>query len=345
MAATSGTNCFTLNNGTKVDLAGFTITGRINHNANASGVVIFNGTINCNWVEDGSDAGCVRINAFDNSTAETRIHHLTITNTAVPSRALHIDWNMAAVPAAYSLRVYNVTATVLAQPNVFRSSAITLVGSKHRVEFANNDLTCTADAAACQGIMCFGPAECKMHHNRITLAQNTTPETSRGLLLDGNTQAGEVWNNLVITNNNRAIRVRDSANIRIHDNQIKNIGPNPAGSIHLADPDGSLVDDLNILVDNNDFELAGGTIVFIRNGFNATVRDNRFSCLGSCNQSKLAVARSPISGGNRSELTLLNNLNVILFAAPAQVNVEANAKVNVCNSGQTSGAGTVNPTC
>ncbi len=344
-AGTAGQNCFLLGAGVKLDLAGFTITGRVNRNGNANGIVVFNGTINCSWPDNGSDAGCVRITSTSNSTATMRIHHLTITNTGNATRSIHVDWPVTSKPAITSIRIFNTTMTVPSQPAVSRSFAASVVGTNHTVEFFNNDITCAADANACQALVCFRTAECKFHHNRADMTFNTTAERGRALLFDGSVQSGEAWNNLIIANNNRAIRIRDSFNIRLHNNQIKNIQNNGAGAIHLADPDAGAVNDLKVLIDDNDFELADGTVIFLRNGFNATARNNRFSCVGNCNLSKFASVRTPLAPGTQSVLTLDNNPNVILFMAPTQTTVDAGATAIICNSGQAGGTGTVNQSC
>jgi hypothetical protein len=344
-AGTAGQNCFLLGSGVKLDLAGFTITGRLNRNGNANGIVVFNGTINCNWPDNGSDAGCVRITSTTaTSTVQLRIHHLTVTNTGNATRSIHVDWPLTSKPTITSIRIFNNTMLVPTQPTVSRSFAVSVVGTNHTVEMFSNDVTCVADANACQALVCFRAASCKFHHNRADMLFNTTSERGRALLFDGSVQSGEAWNNLIIANNNRAVRIRDSFNIRVHHNQIKNIQNNGAGTIHLADPDAGAVNDLRTLVDENDFELADGIVLFVRNGFNVTARNNRFSCSGNCSLSKFAIVRTPLSPGTRSELTLENNPNVILYMAPPQVTVDLGGTLNICNSGQAGGNGTIIPT-
>lgn len=344
-AASASDRCLTLNTGVKLDLAGFTITGSLKMNGNPSGLIVFNGTINCAVIDSGNVPGCISLASGNTASAQVRLHHLTITNTGEGTRSIHIDWPMAAKLPFNSLRVYNVTATVPSQPTVPRSYAISLQGENQTPEFLNNDLTCTAQASACQGIMCFKTGDCKIHHNRFNMAENTTSagDKGRAILFDGFTQDGEAWNNLIFANNNRGVRIRGSYNVRIHNNKFFNIEDSGSGVIHLADPASTDTDNLNALIDDNDFELAGGTAVFIRNGINAVVKNNRFSCAGSfCSASRLAYVRSPLTlGSTQSELTVENNPNVILFAAPAQNRVDAGGKLTICNSGQASGVGTV----
>lgn len=344
-AATPGARCLTLNRGVKIDLGNFTVSGRIYLNGNPSSVVLFNGTVNCNWPDSGGDSGCITILGEGVFTGEMRLHHLNVTNTGSLGRGIHIDWTISGKQPGNTMRVFNNTILVPSQPQSIRSFAIALLGNNHSPEFFSNDLTCAADAGACQGIMCYNTADCKFHHNRINLITNTTPEGGRGLLFDGGTQGGEAWNNLITSNNNRALRIRDSSNIRVHHNKFKSIAANGAGAIHLADPDAGKVNDLNTLIDNNDFELAGGTVVFMRNGSNAIFKDNTFTCVGACNNSKLASLRTPIAPGNISEVIFQNNLGIILVSGPPQTLVETGATARTCNSGQAGGTGAVVNAC
>ncbi len=342
-AATSSAVCLRMAVGTKLDLGTRTVTGRIVMNDLGNGVALFNGTVNCNFVDNGGDAGCVWFAAEGSAAAGIRAHHLTITNQAQFSRALHIDWPSTNPAPATSIRLYNITATVLTQPLADRSFALSVIGSNQRVEAYSNNLTCVASARACQGIMCFGNLDCKMHHNQITMTQNTTDETGRAMLFDGDTLDGEAWNNLINANNNRGLRIRDSFNIRVHHNIFNNITDQSGlATIHLGDPDGAAVNDLNAQVDHNTFNANGGQIVFIRGAINAFVENNRVTCTAACANSSFAAVRA----STRTELTLRNNQDVILVWPPPQHFVESGAKLFVCNSGSSFGAGTttvINP--
>lgn len=344
-AANSGANCFTLDTGTKLDLGGRTVTGRISMNANPSGTAVFNGTVNCNWPDNGGDAGCIKILSTANPTAEMRIHHLTILNEAQQARGVHVSWPLPSIPSVPSLRLFNLAITVPMQPTALRSFAVSLLTTNHRLEVANSDITCTAEASACQAIMCFTVGDCKLYHNRITMQPYTpaTGDVGRALLFDGNTKNGEAWNNLVIANNHRAVRIRDSFNIRVHRNTFKSItaGPHAIAAIHLADPDAGATNDLKTIIENNSIELAGGVVFFIRNGFNATVRNNSYTCV-ACAGGLLGTIRSPIAPSTRSEILFENNAQVTLHLPAPQLNVFSGATANLCNSGAAGGAGTVN---
>jgi hypothetical protein len=340
-ATTPSTTCFNLGQNTKLDLSGHTVTGRIVRNGNVNGSTIFNGTINCLANDSGGNAGCINLLSVSTFVAPLKLHHLTITNTGAPSRAIHIDWPLSSPASSVTVRMYNITASVGTQPTVSRSHALSFTGGQHFAEILNNNLTCQTDANACQAIVCLNTSDCKMHHNRVEMIQNSTAETGRALVYQG-ADNGEAWNNLIIANDNRGFRMRDSTNIRVHHNDFQLITPNAGlGVIHLGDPD-SGDNDLNVLIDKNNFQLAGGTVVFIRNAFNATVRSNAFSCVGNCSTSKLADVRTPSGSGTRSELTVENNPDIVLYAAPPHVEVDTGARATVCNSGTAGGGGTIN---
>jgi hypothetical protein len=167
--------------------------------------------------------------------------------------------------------------------------------------------------------------------------QNITPETGRAMILDGGVLNGEVWNNNVVTNNNRAVRVRDSGNIRIHDNVMGPVTAINEAAIHLADPD-SGVNDLNVTADNNTITAQGGIVVFIRNGINAFVRNNKVICVGCSN------VFASVRNGTRTEITLSDNPDVLLSWPSPQIFVEGpNGKATICNSGTGFGSGIIVP--
>jgi hypothetical protein len=338
-AATPGTTCFTsafTNTATniKLDLGGFTLSGRIVYNTNPNGLKIFNGVVNCNFPDNGGLAGCVNVSGTHAVTTGLQIHHLTIMNAGNHSRSIHLDWAAPSPVTVPSVRVYNITASVFNQPTVDRSHAINMATLNQYVNVYSNDLTCQADASACQAIVCQDTFECKQHHNRVNLVPNTTSISGRGLVMQA-TGKGEMWNNQVSSNDNRAVRIRISAHIRVHDNVFLMISANRGeGALHLGDPD-SGDDDMDTRIDNNSFELAGGNVILIRSAFNALFRENTFTCNGACNLSTLATVRTPntTKGGVRTELTFENNPSVTLFASPPQIQVETGATANICNSG------------
>jgi hypothetical protein len=340
-AATPSTTCLTLSDRTRLDLNGFTVTGRVQTNGVLAGASVFNGTINCNWVDNGGDTGCLLLIGYPTQGAALRVHHLNISNVGQLGRAMHIDWLGGAVSPTIDISIHNLSITVPTQPSAARSYAISILGGNNRVEAYSNDLVCQSDARACQAIMCFGTVDCKLHHNRINMQQSATDEPGRSMLFDGGVLNGESWNNDVQVHDNRAVRIRDSSNIRVHDNQFRLITCcQTIGAIHLADPDGTALDDLNVLIDNNNFENAGGLVFFIRSGINAFVRNNHVTCNG-CGGGLFGSVRNAFT---TTQITFSDNPDVLLNLPSPQIFVEGpNGQATICNSGTGFGSGTIIP--
>lgn len=337
--------CFQLNGEhLRLDLNGHTITGRIiNAGGDASGTVIFNGTVTCNFNDHGGDVGCIKITSSAPVSAGARIHHLTLHNGGnAGSRALHIDWPAPAPASGFSVRVFNLSGDTVAQPDVSRSYLLSIQGGGLTAEIAHNDLTCSGGANACQAIMCFGCHDAKMHDNRITMLPNTTSDTGRALLFDS-ADNGEAWNNLIYVNNNRGLRIRDSSNVTAHHNAFKNItgrAQDYVAAVHLGDPDRG-TNDLHSVIENNTFEVDDGRVLMIRNGTNVVVRSNTVTCIKTCS-GQLASVRSPLANGTTS-ISILSNPTASNLPAPQTV-VEAGAVVTVCKSGAVIGPGAITRT-
>ncbi len=338
-ALTSANVCLQLTGpNTTIDLNGYKITGRITAPAtNINGAHIFNGTIECAQFSDTGDNGCVWLYG-DNRTAtnQVRLHHLSVRNTAPCSRAIHIEWDApGAYTGTYLLRLSNLNMNAASGPTCSRSFNVSIIGSDYvTAEFDHNDVTCPADSGACQGVVFYGTNNNRAHHNRIELLQNTTAETARGILCDKSDYC-EIDENLVIANNNRAFRVRDSQHARIHDNVVQQITCCGASAVHLGDPDAG-TNDLDAIIENNAFEVRDGLVLTIRSAFNAWFRNNTISCVGCSGSSNLARVRSGLS----TSINLENNPSVTALPSP-QIMVESGAAVAVCESGQAAGSGAI----
>ena len=353
-----GSTCLTIAAGVKLDLGGHQINGRVVMNDDASGVVVFNGAITCNFTDQGGIAGCLNILSQSDVSAQARFHHLTLNNlspgdsTGVGSRAFHMDWQTTSKISGVTVRLYNITSTVPSEPTVVRSYALSLLGAGHFIEIGYNNLTCSADSQACQTAMCYGSVyNCQMHGNHINMIENTTAESGRAMLFDGGVVQGEAFNNVVQTNNNRGFRVRDSTYIIAHQNTFLNINrqsmSNYVGAIHLADPDAGAIDDLHVSVVNNVFQMNGGVVLFLRNGHDAVFQNNTITCVaGATCTGQLATIRSPLLPGTISDVSIYDVPTSSVLPV-AQSTFEAGATGTVCNSGTTTGAGVVTdpPVC
>lgn len=326
---------------TALDLNGYQVTGRIVGNAvNINGTHIFNGAVECLRDDSlGGNVGCVWLYGDHYAPAATlRVHHLTVMNRAPCGRSVHISWDTTTPwsGAPYVVRLYNITSAAATGPScsraynlsVFTSSVIT-------AEAHNNDVLCPADTAACQGIVFYGNDRGRMHHNRAELPQNYTLQSGRAFLCDGGADYCEVDHNLVIANNNRAFRVRDSKYARIHANTVQRVTCCGSQAVHLGDPDtGS--NDLEAVIENNSFEVVDGLVLMIRGGYNAVFRNNTLACAGCSGTVNLARVRNM----GVTSMTFANNPTATALGTP-QINVESSASATVCNSGQAAGAGAI----
>lgn len=323
---------------TTIDLNGYRIGGRIiAAGSNINGTHIFNGTVECAEASTTGNAGCIWLYGDNRvATNQVRLHHLSVRNAAACSRAIHVEWT---VPGAYAepflLRLHNLTTVAASGPTCSRTYNLSILGSDFlTAQVDHNDLTCPADSGACQGVVFYGTNHNQAHHNRIELMQNSTAETARGVLCDKSDYC-EVRDNLVIANNNRAFRVRDSTNAWIHNNTVSQITCCGSAAVHLGDPDvGS--NDLNAVVENNYFEVRDGLVVTIRSAYNAWFRGNTIACVGCSGSSNLARLRNGLS----TSLILENNSGATSLPSP-QIFVESATSASVCQSGQATGSGTI----
>lgn len=325
---------------TTLDLNGYQVSGRIVGNAvNINGTHIFNGTLVCD--RDGAlggNVGCIFLYGdYFQPSAQLRVHHLNISNTAACGRSLHVSWDTTASWSGgqYLVRLYNITSTAAPGPSCLRAYNLSVfAGPGITTEASNNDVTCPADTAACQGIVFYGNDRSRMHHNRANLPQNLTEQTGRAFLCDGSADYCEVDNNLVIANNNRAFRVRDSMHARIHDNVVQRITC-CSMAVHLGDPDTGSTD-LDVIVERNTFEVADGMVLMIRGGYHAWFRNNAITCAGCTAGATLARVRTM----GTTNISFENNPTATALGSP-QIYVETTASATVCNSGQAAGTGAI----
>ena len=333
--------CLFLSRGTRLDLGGFKLRGRVNVSGNPSGVEISHGSVQCQWPDDGGDAGCIRVNGDGPAVEPLSIHDLVIVNAAQGGRGLHVDWPAAGLAGKPTIILDRLRVSVPPQPAVARAYAISVIAKNHFVVASSNDLECSGAARACQALMCYAVGQCKVHHNRIVMLQNTTNENGRAILFDGHTQFGEAWNNDVVVNNNRGIRIRDSRNIRVHDNTFSSITPEQNGLavLHIGDPDIAEPNDLQSSVDENRFLSKGGSILFARAATNFRFANNTVECAPKCPPYSLAQVR----GSLRSELTFWHN-KLVNVGEPA-ISLGPNTRAMLCDSGHAAGEGVAEEKC
>jgi hypothetical protein len=336
---------------TVLDLGGYSVTGRINGLGypDINGVVVFNGKVTCNHADNQGDVGCLVLTTGAVFVKPARVHHLTIVNANSRSdmggRAIHLVWDYRQATGDLPAIVVDHVTTDLVNAGGSRNYNVSVVASAN-VVLSYNSAHCPGGNNACQAFMCYNTTFCAMHDNSMVLSANTTGDLARGLLFD-KVQGGEAWNNVVISNNNRALRIRDSHNVRAHNNVFKNItaGFSPytgqIAAIHLADPDAPNFDaSMNVEIDHNSLEMNGGAAVMIRGGNGITFHDNTFTSISG---GYLAHVRYNAYGV--SQIDLLNNPSAATVLPAAQTTLETGTAATLCNSGTTSGAGSVTYSC
>jgi hypothetical protein len=347
----STANCLRITGAnTKLDLGGFSVTGRVNGSGypDINGVLIFNGKITCNHADNQGDVGCLLLTSGAAVVKPARIHHLTVLNTNTRSdmggRSIHVEWQYRqAITDPVAMSIDHITSDVYNAGGT-RNYNLSIVATTN-MEIAYNSMHCPSGSYACQAQMCYGTSWCKMHDNYIVLDPDSSGETSRALLLDSCT-GGEVWNNVVVANNNRAVRIKECKNVRVHNNTVKNVtlGTAPQtqqiAAVHLADPDTGFLSAMNLEIDHNSFEMNGGTAVMTRGGDGMTFHDNTFTSIGG---GSLARVRAWSYG--MSNITLSNNPSAATVLPAAQTMLESGTAATLCNSGTTTGSGAVTFSC
>lgn len=333
--------CLRLQRGTHLDLAGHTVRGRIAIEGDPSDIELSNGSVHCSWGDDEGNAGCVHVSGEGGPAEPLIIRDLEIGNSAQESRALHIDWPSTTIARKPTIVIEHLRVRVPSQPRVSRSYAISVIAKNQYLLVSSNDLVCSATARACQALMCYGVGQCKVHHNRIVMEQNMTDENGRAILFDGHTEYGEAWNNDVIVNNNRGVRIRDSRNIRVHHNTFSSITPeqNALAVLHIGDPDSSEPNELQSSVDENLFMSRGGAVLFARGATKFRFANNVIECSPKCPPFSLGRVRGPV----RSELTFWRN-RLVNVEEPS-ISLGPNTKLFVCESGEAAGEGTAVKGC
>lgn len=273
-----------------LDLGGHTITGQINIQSNTmGGTIIFNGIVNCS-IPDGSTYGCLLAVNDIPLTSQVRLHHLVVNNAADPGtgavRAVHVETD-GNPPVGSGYKVDHVAITVQSAPSSVRSIGINAT-TGDQLELSFNNLTCSANASACNGIQdingySLSNVPSLIHDNLITL--NAAPgisQSARGIAINGPDSGSsapsgfQVYNNVCTANTNRCFRARQVAGATFQNNTVYNCADTDAGCYHLGDPSGTapFVTNMNIVVQNESIQMNGGVAFYVRNASAIAIMNN-----------------------------------------------------------------------
>jgi hypothetical protein len=283
-----GAICFGLRDGVTLDLRGYTVTGRIDMTGlNANGITIFNGTVNCSIYP--TPAACIKISSSNAYTAKTRLHHLTVHNSAEPGTnglaAIYFDWTgLDGVNLA--IEVDHVSGYVQTAPTSVRAIFMRVSTAK-KIDVHHNDLTCNADVKACnliETVPVEGYENGLIHNNKLTITTNTVDQgLPRAIAISGpdsgttGAQGWKVYSNYCTANNGRCFRFRQVNDLEAYSNTVVNCAATQGyGCYHFADPSNGTeyVSDANARIHNEFISLdTGGVGFWLRDGNGWSVKD------------------------------------------------------------------------
>ncbi len=377
IGSSAGANCLVINwaGNFTLDLGGHTVTGVIAVQTNSlSGTVVFHGTVTC-----AVGSGCINIQGSDVPSAQARLHHLTVNQSAFDGYSVYVAWQPAATGTPVpGFKVDHIDGAYPGgQPSSVRNYFLLFSGPFVGLEAAYNNLVLPTDAAACQGIVAYEAPGSSIHNNYIVMGSpmnvSSGMDTCRGILFDSEGKVGvagtgggsSAYNNIIYAGQNRAVRVRGELNDSIYNNTLYNcqIGGVEA-CIMIGDTD-LPSEPTSAQIFGNSIELNGGAGVVVggSNLQSANVYNNTVTCrLGSCS-SGTYFAMTQISEPGYPVptlgpvLTVKNNTlpagfgNAVLACGPPGnaaytcVTTADTSSVTYCNTGNVVGNGTITQQC
>jgi hypothetical protein len=360
-----------------LDLNGHTVTGMISGKMNPYGITIMNGTVNCN----SSSTGCIDVTQGSAPVAYDKVHHLTLNQAALGGRCINFNQENQYTPVSTRyLQIYNVQGTLPNSLEATGRSYLIWVGGAGTVsaEVWNATVSPGANLNAFQGIAMYETQGSYIHNNYIILphpAYDTSAyDTDRGILFDCEGKVGSPCGsniaayNVIVADNNRAIRVRAETGDLIHDNSILNcrVAVIHEGCIHIGDPD-TYTEATAAEIYNNTIELNDGQGITLGGGSASTanVHDNTATCYqGDCTRAVYFAVTSVTESGYphpiaASHLTIRNtsfpsnwgSRNAVLSCGPpgkqnyaCGINDDT-ASVTHCSTGIVVGNGTITQQC
>jgi hypothetical protein len=279
------------------------------------------------------------------------LHHLTPHNSIDPSpattglSAVSIDWS-GLDGTNTALEVDHLTCSVAAAPSSNRSSCLKIASTKKTLVH-DNDLTCTAQSKACNGLQLIsgvaGYVNSEVYNNKGTIVTNTVSGgLPRMFFVSGpdtgsvGAQGIKVYSNYCEANNGRCFRFKQVNDLVAHGNEVLNCAATMQyGCYHFADPDGAnAVGDAQADIYNETIALdTGGVAFWLRDGNGWSVKNSTVT--GTHGQ-----AGQLLTGGL---VTTSATFCGIAGAAGLDVNSTAAASttVHVYQAGTWTGAGTI----
>ena len=277
-----------------LDLNGHTVTGMISGRMNPYGLTIMNGTVNCN----SSSTGCIDVTQGSAPTAYDKIHHLTLNQAALGGRCINFNQENIYTPVSTRyLQIYNVQGTL---PNADEGNGrayLIWVGGVATIaaEVWNSTVSPGGNLDQFQGIVMAVTVGSYVHNNYIVLPHPTYSTsgdpTDRGILFDCEGKVGSGCGsntaayNVIVADNNRAIRVRGEIGDVIHDNVILNCRAGYGTGCIMVGGTDVYTEATAAEIYSNTIELNDGEGIFLEASsyHTANVHDNTVTCyLGNC---------------------------------------------------------------
>jgi hypothetical protein len=291
--------CITITaKGVNLDLGGSVVTGAI-YDTVGEGNVEYNGAITCNL--NGSTYPQACLNTYNQIVNNPwRAHHLAIIQNNSNGQQLRVEMDS---PQTY----VGPTPTGLGMPcridHIYWDSSTINDINNNRYGLINNGGYCNAEEDHnyihctdktynnCEGMGCGGTFTCYLHDNYIQ--QDAGLGDARAIGCDLGAGVGgtcDVYNNIIIATNNRAIRMRyaftDIPRGGAGNPQIGNIYNNTIldiqldsreAAIHIGENDNTLQPTM-INIFGNTFELETGKGIYVASASGVNAHDNVVTC-------------------------------------------------------------------
>jgi hypothetical protein len=251
------------------------------------------------------------------------------------------------------MTIDHCTVSVDSAPTSARAIGFDILMSK-KMLFHHNDLTCTANASACNGIQLIssyeGYVNSELYNNKLTADTNITGQSSPRMILVNGKDSGsigiqgvKVYNNYCTANNGRCFRFRQVNDLLVHDNEVVSCTATQGyGCYHFADPSNgtSYVGDALANIYNETIALdTGGVAFWLRDGNGWSVKN----CTVTGTHGKLGDIRTPVQAPPGGPVPTSATFCGIAGAAGLDVDSTAAASttVHVYLAGTWTGAGTI----
>lgn len=337
-----------------LDLNGFTVTGKVALDTNYGNNLVEHGFITCSRTAE----FCLSMGMAGDVLRWVTVHQ----QSATADGAIWWGYTVGSPPVAPASTIYHVTSTVDAAPGVTRIRNIMASGGNGSTTWSTSPevhdclITCSTDAAACQGVEYWEAPYAYAHHNEFNLPASCSGcgDNSRAIIFDTGSDHADASYNVIHTHSNRALRVRTSTDIALHHNEILDIQYGGYyGAIHLGNASTSSPETSVVTITDNTLEMGAGNGISAVDVTGPTANNNTATCVsGNCaGAGYIAKTEMLDSTSGASTLTIHNTTvpgtygNAVYICGPggggACYQAAQTTTGHVCNTGTVVGGGTI----